>query len=329
MTADRRRPDHLPVARFAGWCHVDQCELRQYKNVSARDPGSFRHRDVWAITIAQEVRVVELGSTGGQDADALAVQIAQRFRSFDQGHANVLESTEQRFLADANSRGRFVGHDVVKEVANGSGVEVGAEVRDERHMQGPGAEAEALPNGQWCKREYRDEPEHALDVTADRRASVERMGASDYVLRLRDSVGHDLLSLPGVSAVILDDRNRVLLGLHLPSRRWGLIGGSVEPEEDPADAVLREIREELGAEAEVIALLGAYGGAEHTARYPNGDVVSYVLVSYLVELRSSIGRLEADELEDARWFERSEIDALERHSWIDQIIDSALEITAR
>ncbi|RLP75218.1 NUDIX domain-containing protein [Mycetocola tolaasinivorans] len=37
---------------------------------------------------------------------------------------------------------------------------------------------------------------------------------------------------------------------------WTLPGGGIDPGEDPADAVIREIREETGYEAEVIRLIG-------------------------------------------------------------------------
>lgn len=155
------------------------------------------------------------------------------------------------------------------------------------------------------------------------------MGASDYVLGIRSKVGHDLLVLPGASAVILDERGRILLGSHLPSGRWGLIGGAVEPEESPLDAVQREAREELSAEIEILALVGAYGGPEHTARYPNGDVVSYVLVVYLARPAGSVGPLEADEIARVEWFERSQIEGLTRSTWIDVVIDEALAIAQR
>lgn len=150
------------------------------------------------------------------------------------------------------------------------------------------------------------------------------MGSSDYVYRLRQHVGHDLLLLPGASAVILDDEGRVLLGSHLPSGRWGFIGGSIEPEESPQDAVVREIREELGADAEVVGLVGAYGGVQHTARYPNGDVVSYVLVAYRARLTSPIGALEEDEIARVGWFTADEVRELDRFDWIDEVLADAL-----
>lgn len=126
--------------------------------------------------------------------------------------------------------------------------------------------------------------------------------------------------------MILDDQGRVLLGSHLPSKRWGFIGGAIEPEEAPHDAVVREIREELGADAEVLGLVGAYGGPHHTARYPNGDVVSYVLVAYRARLTSEIGALEEDEIDRVGWFTAEEVTQLDRFEWIDEVLADALRM---
>ena len=72
------------------------------------------------------------------------------------------------------------------------------------------------------------------------------MPTPDFILRLREKIGHDLLWLPGVTAVVLDDRNRVLLGRRADNGRWTLITGILEPGEQPAVGVVREVLEETG-----------------------------------------------------------------------------------
>lgn len=66
---------------------------------------------------------------------------------------------------------------------------------------------------------------------------------SDYVASIRSRIGTDLLLLPGVTAVIRDD-DRFLLARHRHSGLWSLIGGGVEPGEEPVAALLREVLEE-------------------------------------------------------------------------------------
>lgn len=61
----------------------------------------------------------------------------------------------------------------------------------------------------------------------------------------------------GTVAIALDEEGRVLLARHTYRRRapWALPGGWVRRGEDPAEAIVREIREETGLDAAVLALL--------------------------------------------------------------------------
>ncbi|GAA3150216.1 hypothetical protein GCM10010466_46680 [Planomonospora alba] len=102
------------------------------------------------------------------------------------------------------------------------------------------------------------------------------MAISAYLRRLRQYVGHDLLLIPAVTAVVTDGEGRILLVEDVDSGRWILPGGAVDPGERPADALVREMREELGVEVEPTAVLGVFGGPECVTEYRNGDRVEYV-----------------------------------------------------
>lgn len=135
---------------------------------------------------------------------------------------------------------------------------------------------------------------------------------------LRARIGTDLLILPGVTAVIRDG-DRFLLARHAHSGLWSLIGGAVEPGEEPSDAVVREVREETGARIRVEGIVGAYGGAPMMVAYPNGDRVAYVTVAYDCRILDE-ARPDQDELLELGWFERGAIFDLPRRSWIDRVI---------
>lgn len=146
------------------------------------------------------------------------------------------------------------------------------------------------------------------------------MTRSAYVAAVRARIGTDLLMLPGATAVIRDDE-RFLLARHRHSGLWSLIGGAVEPGEEPAEAVVREVREETGSEVAVVGIVGAYGGPSLMVRYPNGDEVAYVTTAYECRLIDGAEpQPDQVELVELAWFDRSEIATLSRRDWIDRVI---------
>ena len=137
------------------------------------------------------------------------------------------------------------------------------------------------------------------------------MGIPDHVARLRAVVGHDLLVLPSVSVLITDGSRRLLLVRHAGhDDGWGLSGGIVEPEEAPADAAVREAREELGVEVRLLGLLDVLGGPDFTVTYPNADRVSYTNVVYHAEIISGDPSADLDELSAVAWFTSAELPGL-------------------
>jgi 8-oxo-dGTP diphosphatase len=62
-----------------------------------------------------------------------------------------------------------------------------------------------------------------------------------------------------VAAVIRDPAGHVLLCQQSGGHRlWGLPGGSIRADESPIHAAVRDIREETGAETEIVDLVGIY-----------------------------------------------------------------------
>jgi 8-oxo-dGTP diphosphatase len=125
------------------------------------------------------------------------------------------------------------------------------------------------------------------------------MPISPYVAGLRNLVGSDLLMLLGVSAVVLNDSGHILLGRRSDNGQWSLIAGAIDPGEQPADAVLREIEEETGVHAVIERLVGV---ALHPVTYPNGDQCQYLNVWFRCRAISGEARVNDDESLDVGWF---------------------------
>ncbi|KAB1148221.1 NUDIX domain-containing protein [Streptomyces luteolifulvus] len=126
------------------------------------------------------------------------------------------------------------------------------------------------------------------------------MATPDFIRTLRASVGHDLLWLPGVSAVVLDDEGRVLLNRRSDNGKWSLIGGIPEPGEQPAACAVREIHEETGVRAVVERLIVVQ--ALHPVRYDNGDICQYMDISFRCRSVGGEARVNDDESLDVGWF---------------------------
>lgn len=149
------------------------------------------------------------------------------------------------------------------------------------------------------------------------------MPISPYLSDLRGRVGHALLLLPAVTAVIRRD-DRFLLCRQAHAREWGLLGGGIEPLEKPEDAVLREVREEIGVAATVHGIVGAYGGEDLLVSYPNGDRVGYTTIAYSCSIPVDAELQFTDgELIETGWFTTTEIARLPRDRWVDRIIGDA------
>ena len=100
------------------------------------------------------------------------------------------------------------------------------------------------------------------------------------------------------AAVVLNDDRRILLLKHVfrPGSGWGIPGGFLNKEEQPEEALRRELREEVGLEIEEISL--AYVRTlEWTAQ---------IEIYYLAHA-SSDGRPRSFEIVESDWFS---VDAL-------------------
>lgn len=134
---------------------------------------------------------------------------------------------------------------------------------------------------------------------------------SSHVARLRAAVGHELIVLPSVSVLPLDVTGRLLLvsaAGHCDG--WHILGGAVDPGESPAEAAVRECREETGAEVKLTRLLGAFGGQDYEVTYPNGDKVAYVTTAYSASIVSGVPVADGVELADVGWFAPASLPAV-------------------
>ncbi|ONK15794.1 NUDIX domain-containing protein [Streptomyces sp. MP131-18] len=126
------------------------------------------------------------------------------------------------------------------------------------------------------------------------------MSTPGFIRDLRAHIGHGLLFLPGVSAVVLDDAGRVLLGRRADNGLWALISGICEPGEQPAETAAREVYEETAVRCTVDRVL-LVETLEPT-RYPNGDACQFLDICVRAHAVGGEARVNDDESVEVGWF---------------------------
>ncbi|GGD36251.1 putative MutT/NUDIX-family protein [Microbacterium faecale] len=99
------------------------------------------------------------------------------------------------------------------------------------------------------------------------------MATPDFILRLREKIGHDPLWLIGVTAVVVKD-DSVLLVERADNGRITPVTGIVDPGEEPATAAVREVEEEAGITSEAEALMWVHAMPPMT--FSNGDQAQFL-----------------------------------------------------
>ncbi len=131
------------------------------------------------------------------------------------------------------------------------------------------------------------------------------MPVPEYIRTIREKIGTDLLWLPGVAAVVVNDAGEVLLGKRSDFGFWASPAGVLEPGEQPADAILREITEETGVTARIVDLVSIL--SESPTTYPNGDTSQYLSILFLCHYVSGTAHVADDESTDVGWFDPTDL----------------------
>jgi len=137
------------------------------------------------------------------------------------------------------------------------------------------------------------------------------------------------------SAVVLDDEDRVLLVHHNKMGRWLYPGGHIDPNEDPAQAALREVREETGIHAVALGEPAFTHPAvrHHTTPWAiiemdvqDSTYGAHRHIDLIYVCRASGGTLAAqlEEVSGARWVPIADVAALETPGELPTLVAAAV-----
>jgi ADP-ribose pyrophosphatase YjhB (NUDIX family) len=138
------------------------------------------------------------------------------------------------------------------------------------------------------------------------------MPTPHFILSLREKIGQDLLLLPGVNGVVLDETGRLLLGRRADTGEWALPAGICEPDEQPAETIVREVLEETGVhcEAERLVLVETL----KPITYPNGDRCQFLDITFRCRATGGEARVADEESLEVAWFALDALPPLEHFS---------------
>ena len=135
------------------------------------------------------------------------------------------------------------------------------------------------------------------------------MAGSDYIQNIRSKIGNSLILIPSVGAIILNEKNELLLQ-EKHDNSWSLPAGMIEPNETPKEAIIREVKEETGFIVNPITVLGVFGGKDFNYTYPNENEVGYTVILILCSVVSKSVDVLDTETKSLKYFSKENMPKL-------------------
>ena len=109
--------------------------------------------------------------------------------------------------------------------------------------------------------------------------------------------------------VVITCGDRLLLERRCDSDTWGLVGGGVKKQEEPLQAVAREVYEELGLRIPLTNFekLAVYGEPGRIAAYRDGSIWRMVIVAFRLDFDREPELVISSESKELRFFSREEL----------------------
>lgn len=128
------------------------------------------------------------------------------------------------------------------------------------------------------------------------------MPTPEFIVELREHIGHAMLWLSGAATVIVRRTPQVLvlLAKRADSGYWDLIAGIIEPGEHPEETLVREALEEVGVRIAPRRLLQVV--VDEPITCPNGDVCQFLNHVYVSDWLAGEPQVCDDESTDVGWF---------------------------
>jgi len=119
-----------------------------------------------------------------------------------------------------------------------------------------------------------------LELAAGSYAEITGLESPEIEARFTRELGY-ITPKVGVQGALFDEGGRLLLECRKDDGLWGLPAGWVETGETPAEALVREFREETGLEIETVVLIGLYTRLPGEYAQPHTSIHPLYLCRYV------------------------------------------------
>ena len=139
--------------------------------------------------------------------------------------------------------------------------------------------------------------------------------------------------LPAVAAIIFDTEGNILLQKRRDVGLWGLPSGHVEFGETVEQAIIREVKEETGANAKVKRLIGVYSDPKFQTYDYEDRKVHYITTFMEVELQENFdAHFQNDETQALGFFAETDLPtdmAMTHPKWLTDTINHSFSGSIR
>lgn len=143
---------------------------------------------------------------------------------------------------------------------------------------------------------------------------------NDYIKWIRDKVGHDPIIFNFSAAIIVNEKNEILLQKRYKDQNiWGIIGGAMNYGESSTETVTREAKEETNLDINVDYLIGIYSKYFH--KYENGDVMQAFTCLFKASVISGKLQLDGNESHDLKYFSKENLPPLHTNQHVEFVSD--------
>jgi len=163
-----------------------------------------------------------------------------------------------------------------------------------------------------------------LDMTLREYAAHTGIESDTVRERFEAEIGY-VTAKVGADAAVFDDHDRILLVRRADNGKWGLVSGWIDPNESPAQTVVRELAEEAGVRARVDRLVGVFFREARAGEHPHGTVS----IVHLCSITGGTLRPQLHEVTELAYRAIDDVRADEWHHHHEQLARAALDARRR